>query len=66
MFEEKNLLFPNLLPRSKEERTKVISRLSFTFVAHKLQKTLNFYNTISYLFYNYDVTSLENIHSITF
>ena len=29
----------NLLPISKEEQqTEVISRLSFTFVAHKLQK----------------------------
>ena len=27
---------------------------------------LNFFNTFSYLFHNYDVTSLENIHSITF
>ena len=28
----------NLLPKSKEERTEVISRLSFTFIPHKLQK----------------------------
>ena len=56
----------NLLPESKEERTEVISRLLFIFVAHKLQKHLNFSDTFSYLFHNYDVTSLENIHSITF
>ena len=31
-----------LLPKSKEERTEVISRLLFTFVTHKLQKHLNF------------------------
>ena len=28
----------NLLFKSKEERTEVISRLSLTFVVHKLQK----------------------------
>ena len=56
----------NLLPKSKKERTEVISRLLLTFVAHRLQKHLNFSNTFSYLFHNYDVTSLENIHSITF
>ena len=62
-----------LLPKSKEERTEVISRLLSTFVTHKLQEHLNFsihflnfFNTFSYLFHNYDVTSLENIHSITF
>ena len=54
-----------LLHKSKEEQTEVISTL-FTFVTHKLQKHLNFSNTFSYLFYNYDVTILENIHSITF
>ena len=51
----------NLLPKSKEEWTEVISRLLLTFVAHRLQKHLNFSNTFSYLFHNYDVTSLENI-----
>ena len=51
----------NLLPKSKEEGTEVISRLLFTFVACKLQKRLNFPNTLSYLFHNDDVTSLENI-----
>ena len=56
----------NLLPESKEERTEVISRLLFIFVAHKLQKHLNFSDTFSYLFHNYDVTSLENIPSVTF
>ena len=34
----------NLLRKSKEERTEVISRLLFTFVAHKLQRHLNFAN----------------------
>ena len=47
----------NLLPKFKEERTEVISRLLFTFVAYKLAKHLNFSNTFSYLFHNYDVTS---------
>ena len=31
-----------LLPKSKEERTEVISRLLFTFAIHKLQEHLNF------------------------
>ena len=64
---------PILLSKSKEEWTEVISRLLSTFVTHKLQEHLNFsihflnfFNTFSYLFHNYDVTSLENIHSITF
>ena len=56
----------NLLPKSMEERTEVISRLLFTFIAHKLEEHLNFPNTFSYLFHNYDVTSLQNIHSIRF
>ena len=62
-----------LLPKSREERIEVISRLLFTFVTHKQQEHLNFFihflnffNTFSYLFHNYDVTNLENIHSITF
>ena len=55
-----------LLHKSKEERTEVISRLLFTFVTHKLREHLNFSNTFSYLFHNCDVTSLENINSITF
>ena len=55
-----------LLHKSKEERIEVISRLLFTFVTHKLQEHLNFSNTFSYLFHNYDVTSLENIRSIRF
>ena len=50
-----------LLPKSKEERIEVISRLLFTFVTHKLQEHLNFSNTFSHLFHNYDVTSLQNI-----
>ena len=56
----------NLLPKSKEEWTEVISRLLLTFVAHRLQKHLNFSNTFSYLFHNYDVTSLKIIYSIIF
>ena len=57
-----------LLPKSNEERKEVIFRLLFTFAAHKLQKHLNFSfsNTFSSLFRNYDVTSLENIHSVIF
>ena len=31
-----------LLPKSKKERTEVISRLLSTFVTHKLQEHLNF------------------------
>ena len=64
-----------LLPKSKEEWTEVISRLLSTFVTHKLQEHLNFsihflsfselFQYISCLFHNYDVTGLENIHSIT-
>ena len=61
-----------LLPKSKEERTEVISRLLSTFVTHKLQEHLNFsihflnfINTFSHLFHNY-VTSLENIRSVIF
>ena len=52
-----------LLHKSKEEWTEVISRLLFTFVTHKLREHLNFSNTFSYLFQNYDVTSLENINT---
>ena len=55
-----------LLHKSKEERAEVISRLLFTFVTHKFQEHFNFSDTFSYLFHKYDVTSLENIHSITF
>ena len=55
-----------LLYKSKEERTEAISRLLFTFVTHKLREHLNFSNKFSYLFHIYDVTSLENINSITF
>ena len=54
------------LHKSKEEWTELISRLLFTFVTHELQEHFNFSNTFSYLFHNYDITSLENIHSITF
>ena len=56
----------NLLPKSKEEQTEVISRLLLTFVTHKLQKHLNFSNTFSHLFHNYDVTNLKIIYSIIF
>ena len=55
-----------LLPKSKEKRTEVISSLLFTFVTLKLKEYLNFSNTFSYLFHNYDVMSLENTHSIIF
>ena len=54
------------LCKYKEEETGVICKLLFTFVTHKLQKRLNFSNTFSYLFDNYDVMSLENMHSIAF
>ena len=56
----------NLLSKFKEEWPEVISRLLFTFVTYKLQEYLNLCNTFSYLFHNFDVTSSENIHSITF
>ena len=65
-----------LLSKSKEDWTEVISRLLSTFamfVTQKLQEHLNFsihflnfFSIFSYLFHNYDVTSLENIHPITF
>ena len=65
-----------LLPKSKEDWTEVISRLLSTFVTFVTQKLqehlnfsihfLNFFSIFSYLFHNYDATSLENIHSITF
>ena len=65
-----------LLPKSKEYWTEVISRLLSTFVTFVTQKLqehlnfsihfLNFFSIFSYLFHNYDATSLENIHSITF
>ena len=52
--------YPNLLPKSKEERTEVISRLLFTFVAHKLQKHLNSSNTFSYLFKKYSFNHIQS------
>ena len=55
-----------LLHKSKEERTEVISRLLFTFVTHKLQEHLSFYNTFSYLFCNYDGCHEFRKYSITF
>ena len=45
-------------------KVKVISKLLFTSFAHKLYGDSE--NTSSYLFHNHDVTSLENIHPITF
>ena len=45
-------------------RVEVISKLLFTSFAHKLQEGSE--NTCSYLFHNYHVTSLENIHPIIF
>ena len=47
----------NLLSKSKQERTEVISKLLFTLIAHKSEEHLNFSNIFSYLFDNYDVTS---------
>ena len=44
----------DLLPKSKEEQTEVISRLLFTLIAHKLEEHFNFSNIFSY---NYDITS---------
>ena len=49
-----------------EQRTEVISRLLSTFVMHKNQDYCNFSNTLIYSFHNYNVTSLENVHSVTF
>ena len=43
-----------LLHKSKEEWTEVIFRLLFTFVTCKLKEHLNFSDTFSYLFHNYD------------
>ena len=36
------------------------------FFTHKFQENLHFPNTYSYLFHSYDITSLGNIHLITF
>ena len=47
----------NILPKSKEDRTEVNSRLLFTFIAYKSEEHLDFSNIFSYLFDNYDVTS---------
>ena len=47
----------NLLSKSKQERTEVISKLLFTLIAHKSEEHLNFSNISSYLFDNYDVRS---------
>ena len=55
-----------LFHKYKEEWSEVISRLLFAFVTHKLKECLDFSDTFSYLFHNYDVTSLENAHPITF
>ena len=46
-----------LLYKSNEERTEVFSRLLFAFAYTKITRT--FSDTFSYLFHNYDVTSLE-------
>ena len=54
-----------LLSKSKEEWAEVISRL-LSLLLHKITRTFELFKTFSYLFHNYDVTSLENIHSITF
>ena len=56
----------NILPKSKEDRTEVNSRLLFTFIAHKSEEHLDFSNIFSYLFDNYDVTSSEKVYSFTF
>ena len=53
-----------LLHKSKEERIEVISGLLFTFVTHKLQEHLNFSNTFSYLFYDYDVNHILKVCSV--
>ena len=47
----------NLLSKSKQERTEVISKLLFTLIAHKSEEYLNFSNISSYLFENYVVRS---------
>ena len=54
-----------LLSKSKEEWAEVISRL-LSLLLHTITRTFELFKTFSYLFHNYDVTSLENIHSITF
>ena len=49
----------NLLPKSEEEWTEVISRLLFTFIAHKLQQHLNFSN----IFLHLSQVEKRSIHS---
>ena len=39
-----------LLPKSKEERTEVISRLLPTFITYKLQEHLNLSELFQYIF----------------
>ena len=58
---ETSFLIKILLHKCKVE---VISKWLFTSFAHKLQEDWEY--TILYLFHNHDVTSLENIHPITF
>ena len=58
---ETGFLIQILLHKCKVE---VISKLLFTSFAKKLQEDSE--NTFSHLFHNHDVTSLENIHPITF
>ena len=58
-----------LLHKYKVEQTKVISRLLFTFLLTRTFdqiEHLHFPNTFSYFLHSYDITSLRNIHPITF
>ena len=58
---ETGFLIQILLHKCKVE---VISKLLFSSFAHKLQEDSE--KTLSFLFHNHDITSLENIHPITF
>ena len=54
-----------LLPKSKEERTEVISIDCYLLLLHTNYRKFGLVKYLLYLLHNYDVTNLENI-SITF
>ena len=60
-YAETGFLIEILLHKCK---VKVISKLLFTSFANKLLEDWEY--TISYLLHNHDVTSLHNIHPMTF
>ena len=61
-----------LLHKYRVEQTEVISRLYYSLFCLQITRTfgqiehLHFPNTFSYFFHSHDITSLGNIHPITF